>query len=58
MLETAKEKMNTLENTAIEIIQNETGKKKKKKTLNRSVNMKKMTPRQIMIKLQKTSDKD
>lgn len=27
MLETAKEKMNTLENTAIEIIQNETGKK-------------------------------
>lgn len=54
MLETAKEKMNTLENTAIEIIQNETG---KKQTLNRSVNMKKMTPRQIMIKLQKTSDK-
>lgn len=27
MLETAKEKMNTPENTAIEIIQNETGKK-------------------------------
>lgn len=27
MLETAKEKINTLENTAIEIIQNETGKK-------------------------------
>lgn len=37
MLNTAKEKMNTLENTSIEIIQNETDKNKKIKDFEESI---------------------